>query len=167
MDIRRTKKQQTVSRRAKPGPLILPEFPVAPPLPLLPPLPPALMPLPTPTAFNNAFAATNSVSDNAFAATNSVSDNAFAATNSVSDNAFAAISVSDTAAISVDSATVPSIVNSVQVVRYQTRIHAIRGWHGPSTDGMCSGPTADGLVFPNKMKTFWVIKYLNIYSINK
>ena len=32
---------------------------------------------------------------------------------------------------------------------------------------MCSGPTADGLTSPTKMKTFWVIKYLNIYSTNK
>ena len=47
----------------------------------------------------------------------------------------------------------------------------------PSTDGLVSvdglgngGPStdsADGLVSPNKMKTFWVIKYLNIYSTNK
>ena len=32
---------------------------------------------------------------------------------------------------------------------------------GLSTD------SADGLAFPNKMKTVWVIKYLNIYSTNK
>ena len=31
----------------------------------------------------------------------------------------------------------------------------------------CSGPTADGLASPTKMKTFWVIKYSNIYSTNK
>ena len=31
----------------------------------------------------------------------------------------------------------------------------------PSTD------SPDGLAFPTKMKTFWVIKYLNIYSTNK
>ena len=39
----------------------------------------------------------------------------------------------------------------------------VRGWPangGPSTD------SADGLAFPTKMKTFWVIKYLNIYSTN-
>ena len=28
-------------------------------------------------------------------------------------------------------------------------------------------PSADGLASPTKMKTFWVIKYLNIYSTNK
>ena len=28
---------------------------------------------------------------------------------------------------------------------------------------ICSGPTADGLASPTKMKTFWVIKYLNNY----
>ena len=32
---------------------------------------------------------------------------------------------------------------------------------GPSTD------FPDGLAFPTKMKTFWVIKYLNIYSTNR
>ena len=32
---------------------------------------------------------------------------------------------------------------------------------------MCSGPAADGLASLTKMKTFWVIKYLNIYSTNK
>ena len=37
----------------------------------------------------------------------------------------------------------------------------IRGWPG------YGGPSADGLVSLTKMKTFWVIKYLNIYSINK
>ena len=34
----------------------------------------------------------------------------------------------------------------------------------------CSGPTtesADGLAFLTKMKTFWVIKYLIIYSTKK
>ena len=30
-----------------------------------------------------------------------------------------------------------------------------------------SRPSMDGLAFPTKMKTFWVIKYLNIYSTNK
>ena len=38
--------------------------------------------------------------------------------------------------------------------------------------GRCSGPTMDPdihgcLAFHTKMKTFWVIKYLNIYSTNK
>ena len=28
-------------------------------------------------------------------------------------------------------------------------------------------PSMDGLAFPTKIKTFWVIKYLNIYSTNK
>ena len=28
-------------------------------------------------------------------------------------------------------------------------------------------PSADGLASSTKMKTFWVIKYLNIYSTNK
>ena len=28
-------------------------------------------------------------------------------------------------------------------------------------------PSADGLASPTKIKTFWVIKYLNIYSTNK
>ena len=28
-------------------------------------------------------------------------------------------------------------------------------------------PSADGLASPINMKTFWVIKYLNIYSTNK
>ena len=35
------------------------------------------------------------------------------------------------------------------------------GYGGPSTD------SADGLASLIKMKTFWVIKYLNIYSTNK
>ena len=30
-----------------------------------------------------------------------------------------------------------------------------------------SRPSMDGLASPTKMKTFWVIKYLNIYSTNK
>ena len=38
----------------------------------------------------------------------------------------------------------------------------------PSVDGLVSmDGLGDGLAFPNKMKTFWVIKYLNIYSTNK
>ena len=43
-------------------------------------------------------------------------------------------------------------------VRGQPRTQAIRGWPGPSVDGLAS---------PTEMKTFWVIKYLNIYSTNK
>ena len=34
-------------------------------------------------------------------------------------------------------------------------------------DAICSGPTADGLAFPTKMKPFWVIKYLNILLTNE
>ena len=30
-----------------------------------------------------------------------------------------------------------------------------------------SRPSMDGLAYPTKMKTFWIIKYLNIYSTNK
>ena len=41
--------------------------------------------------------------------------------------------------------------------RYQERIGIVRG----------QMRIADGLAFPTKMKTFWVIKYLNIYSTNK
>ena len=39
----------------------------------------------------------------------------------------------------------------------------VRGWpgnSGPSTE------SANGLAFPTKAKTFWVIKYLNIYPTN-
>ena len=37
-------------------------------------------------------------------------------------------------------------------------------------EAICSGSStesADGLAFPTKTKTFWVIKYLNIYPTNK
>ena len=38
----------------------------------------------------------------------------------------------------------------------------------PSADGLVSVDSlGNGLAFSNKMKTFWVIKYLNIYSTNK
>ena len=73
--------------------------------------------------------------------------------------------------------------NPVPDVRGQRRIQAI---HGSTDDlpansrhprmaraihGSCHLSTstdfADGLAFPTKMKTFWVIKYLSIYSTNK
>ena len=44
---------------------------------------------------------------------------------------------------------------------------AIRGWPGVRGWPGNGGPSADGLASPTKMKTFWVIKYLNIYSTNK
>ena len=72
-------------------------------------------------------------------------------------------------------------------VRGQLATQADWGWPGPTVVGLAStvglamdGPTStvgpgqlwtlastDGLASPTKMKTFWVIKYLNIYSTNK
>ena len=52
-------------------------------------------------------------------------------------------------------------VLSVSVVFGANCGPGIRGWPG------YGGPSADGLASPTKMKTFWVVKYLNIYSTNK
>ena len=46
----------------------------------------------------------------------------------------------------------------------QFDLFGANGGSRPSMDGLTS---TDGLAFPTKMKTFWVIKYLNIYSTNK
>ena len=74
-----------------------------------------------------------------------------------------------------------------RTVRGQLATQADWGWPGPTVVGLAStvglamdGPTStvgpgqlwaltstDGLASPTKMKTFWVIKYLNIYSTNK
>ena len=43
-------------------------------------------------------------------------------------------------------------------------VFGANGGPRPSMDGLAS---TDGLASPTKMKTFWVIKYLNIYSTNK
>ena len=61
----------------------------------------------------------------------------------------------------------PSIGNGL--VPGQPRTQAIHGWPGvrgwPGNGGP-STESADGLAFLTEMKTFWVIKYLNIYSTN-
>ena len=44
---------------------------------------------------------------------------------------------------------------------------AIHGWPGVRGWPENGGPCMDGPVSPTKMKIFWVIKYLNIYSTNK
>ena len=49
-------------------------------------------------------------------------------------------------------------------VRGQLATQADWGWPGPTVVGLAS---TVGLASPTKMKTFWVIKYLNIYSTNK
>ena len=44
---------------------------------------------------------------------------------------------------------------------------AIHGWPGVRGWPGNGGPSADSLASPTKMKTFWIIKYLNIYSTNQ
>ena len=60
----------------------------------------------------------------------------------------------------------PAASEGVTNLAFECKTGLFRANRGPrpSVDDLVS---VDGLAFLTKMKTFWVIKYLNIYSTNK